>query len=173
MAFAIDEEGGGPVDAAADSSGKIGADAGEKGVLFDGVVELPGGKLEALSELHEERVSEGVLVLIKQIVHLPKLAVKGGEFGNFGGALRPLVKLAHGKIAENKTEAIAEVGLDSFHDWIGCTAVWALIVAILHQGALRGWIALGVIVGTHRNSQPAHDFPPLRAQLFGQILKRV
>ena len=69
---------------------------------------MVGGEAEADGEFEERCVLEAGLVLEEEVVHLPELAVGGGEFGCFGGVLGVGV---HGEreVAEDEAEVVAEV----------------------------------------------------------------
>src|ERR1700677_425229 len=68
----VDEKRRGSVDAAADSSAEIGSHTGLKLFRPQGLTQLSGCKMQLLSQLYQELIVQAILVLIKQIMHLPE-----------------------------------------------------------------------------------------------------
>src|SRR5882762_10501066 len=85
MSNATDEKCGCAVDPTADSAGEIGANAWLKLSFLQSLSQLSRIELNFLSQLLQKPVSEAVLVLEKQIMHLPELVVRSREFRSLGG----------------------------------------------------------------------------------------
>jgi hypothetical protein len=152
----VDEKGWGSVDAAAYSSGEIGAHTGLKLLRLQRLKQLSGGKLQRLSQLYQEVIVETTLILIKQIVHLPELFVSGGKFRGFGRRLRIWMYLGQRKVAKDKRQALAKMLLQTFDDGIGLPARGALVVPILYQRARRILISLPMILGADGDCELRH-----------------
>src|SRR6516225_866768 len=71
-----------------------------------------------------------ILMLVDDVVHLPKLPLESGRFRCLGGNHRIRVGLSQWEISEDETKFFAERLLQTFDDWIGSAAVRALIVSV-------------------------------------------
>src|SRR5260370_34308616 len=87
MANATDEKCG-AVDPTADSAGEIGSNAWLKLSFLQSLSQLSRIELNLLSQLLQKPVSEAVLGLEKQIMHLPELVVRSREIPCSGGPTR-------------------------------------------------------------------------------------
>ena len=83
--LAVDEEGGGAVDATAVAAVDVCADLGFESVVLDGGLERIHRQLQRLQQLHVKGRAQRALVLVQGIVRLPELAVLCGKLGGHGG----------------------------------------------------------------------------------------
>ena len=108
VAVTVDVEGWGALDFGGDAAVEVGLDARDVGSFGESVLEVFGGEAERDCGLEEHGVAQITLVLEESVVHLPELAVGGGELGCFGGVLGVGMHLQR-KVAEDEAETIAEV----------------------------------------------------------------
>src|SRR4030095_13791871 len=71
------------------------------------------------------------LVLVKQIVHLPELALKTRRGGGVGGFERMVVNWRYREVVKGDLKPTAVFALQSFEDRVQSAAGWALIIAVL------------------------------------------
>src|SRR5215475_703868 len=79
-------------------------------------------------------ILERLLIFKEGIVHLPELALRPGHFRRFRGALGVRVDGGQWKVAKDEPHQIPGAHFELFHHVIRLTTIWALIVAVFHQG---------------------------------------
>src|SRR5215475_1934426 len=79
-------------------------------------------------------ILERLLIFKEGIVHLPELALRPGPFRRFRGALGVRVDGGQWKVAKDEPHQIPGAHFELFHHVIRLTTIWALIVAVFHQG---------------------------------------
>src|SRR6202034_2481068 len=75
--------------------------------------------------------------------------------------------LAQGKIAKHKPEAFSKLLLNLVDDGVGVSAMWALVVSVLHHSHLRAFKTSDVVFDSDGHLKCGHNL------LFRQILERL
>src|SRR5258708_39935542 len=88
----------------------------------------------------------------------PRIFPGSGKLSDFGGRLRIGVHFAQGEIPKDESQTLFEMLLHLLHDGIGASAVWALVVAVLHQRDLSILGTLRVVFRRHRDFQCRHGY---------------
>jgi len=97
------------------------------------------------------------LIFEEEVVHLPELAVGGGELGGFCGVFGVRVHLER-EVTEDEAELVAEVLLQLFYDGVRVAAGWTLVVSVLDEGPWGVGLALRVVVAGGRRGEFAHGY---------------
>src|ERR1022692_2825447 len=153
ITHAVDKKGGGAVDPAFCSALEILAYAREVRAGQNFGDHTAGIEAQSRGVLGEILISERVLVLEQEVVHLPELSLCAGRFGGFGRVLRVRMRIDQWKISKGEAQAIAQTLLNRFDDRVNFTAKWALVVAVFNErdGRVNG--TLKVIALRDRQGQ--------------------
>src|SRR5262249_19349950 len=96
---------------------------------------------------------QGPLVLVQHVVHLPELPLGAGCLSCFCRMLRVWVRGAERKVAEDKAQPVTQAALRGLDDRGGHAAIWALVIAVVHQAEWRVRKPLGMVALAYREGQ--------------------
>src|SRR2546427_473177 len=134
VSSAANEERRGSVDTALDATHEVFPNASQMDMLSHLLLEALHVQLEFLLVVGEESVvSQGCLVLVEKVVHLPEPPLGGGRLRRFRGPLRLRVGGGDGEVSEDETQLRSELLLDLLHDRVGCPTVGTLVVPVLDE----------------------------------------
>src|ERR1700676_3922940 len=156
MTMPVDEERRRSVHSTADTALEVGADTGFESSLLQRLTQRGGRQLELFGELQIEYFAQALLIFIQLIVHLPELALGACKLRHFGGSFGGRVHFAQGKIAKHQPQAFSKVLLNLLDNEIGLSAIRTLVIAVLHQGHVRGFRALDVVFDSDRYLKCGH-----------------
>src|SRR6185436_8911054 len=77
------------------------------------------------------KLAPNLLVLVKRIVHFPKVSLQIGCRCRVSSIQRVLVNLRKRQMVEVESYTPSELTLQSLQDWEGQTTGWALVIAVL------------------------------------------
>lgn len=165
MALAVYEEGGGAVYSASYSGHEVVLDSVGDGGGFQGFDQVYGVQAEVVGVGGQVAVFESFLVFEDVVVHLPELALVGGELSGGGGVEGVGMDFGDWEVAEDESYLSAQLRQDFLDDGMGHAAVGALVVAVLHQGDLGFGVSGDVVCCADAFYEFAHelDTKPSRA----------
>ena len=141
MATAVDEEGRSPGDTTEIRAVDVICVVGITGVLAQRVGEALDIEAELLGVADEIARSQRVLVVEKQVVHLPERVLRRGRFGSLRGELGMRVDVVERQVSPDVAD-VAEVTQELAQDRFRPPAVGTLEVAVLdHRDRSVEWPA--------------------------------
>src|SRR5687768_15396217 len=97
-----------------------------------------------------------MLMLEYDVMHLPVLPLRSRRHGRFSRVLCVWVNLSEREVAKDESQPLAELPLCGFHDRVGHSAVWALVVAVFDERDRRIVGTSGVVVLADGRGERAH-----------------
>src|SRR3954470_2301629 len=158
---AVDEEARCPIDPAFYAAQEIRADLGRVGFVDQRVAQFQFREFKDASERQIERQTEPILVLVEAVMHLPEFAMRAGKFGGLCGGFRVRMRLAQGKMPEDKSQPLPEMLLDKLDDRMRQSAIRTFVVAVLDERGRCIRRALGMVTLRDWNFERCHPCPPV------------
>ena len=156
VALAVDEEGGGAVDAAANAPGEIFADPFGERFVLERLGQVGGVEIQVSGQFLVQFRTKVDLILKKLAVHGPELSLGAGKFGGLGRGFGFGVDLGEGKVAEDEAQLVAKMLLDAGDDTESDGAMRAFVVAVFNQCDGGIVAALYMVFRADRDFEGAH-----------------